>query len=147
MQNVEQLLTNFNFIISLKNAGFTSTKIAQDVNSKLACNISPRQLRDLINKVNNKTIHIEYNNIIMFNHLHDAWDANLNNYCVNFHGLLITYKSSANLTDSAYIITPDNLIKLVSHKESLLYESLLNSLGSSFVAVSKINLFAQELFS
>lgn len=121
MYNEEQLLTHFNFILGLKNAGFSVRQITDDVNYKFNCHIEPRKLRYFIDKVNNKTIHSEYNNIIMFDTTRDAWDKNLNKFCVNFHGLLITYKHLSNLTDNEYIITPDNLINLVSNKEAILY--------------------------
>ena len=121
MHNQEQLLTNFNFILGLQKAGFSSTEIARDINHKFACEISPRQLRYLIHRVHKKTIHNEYNSIIILDHLRDAWDRNLDNYCVDFHGLLVTYKCLACLTDAQYIITPDNLVNLVSNKESILY--------------------------
>lgn len=121
MHNQEQLLTHFNFISGLKNAGFSMRQITEDVNQKFKCKIEPRRLRHFIDKVNNKTIHSEYNNIIMFDITRDVWDKNLSKFCFGLHGLLITYKNLANLTDNEYIITPDNLINLVSNKESLLY--------------------------
>lgn len=121
MHNEEQLLTHFNFILGLKNAGFSMRQIAEDVNYKFNCKIEPRQLRYFIYKVKNKTIHSEYNNIIMFDTTRNAWDKNLNKFCVDFHGLLLTYKYLANLTDSEYIITPNNLINLVSNKEAIVY--------------------------
>lgn len=121
MQNVERLLTNFNLIIDLKNTGFSNVQIARDLSSKFACEMTPRQLRYFIDKVTAKRIHPEYNDIIMLDTTRDAWDKNLSKYCVDFHGLLITYKSLANLTDSNYIITPANLVKLISHQEPILY--------------------------
>src|SRR3990167_5993734 len=99
MHNEEQLLTNFSFITGLKDAKFTLSTIAQHLNQQFKYTITPRQLRYFMDKVTRKAIHPEYNNIIMLDTSRDAWDKNLNRYCVDFHGLLITYKSLANLTD------------------------------------------------
>ena len=48
MHNEEQLLTNFNFILGLKNAGFSMRQIAEDVNHKFNYNLESRQLRYFI---------------------------------------------------------------------------------------------------
>lgn len=44
----------------------------------------------------------------------DARDRSLGKYCVDFHGLLITYKSAVHLTNPEYIITPNNLMTVYS---------------------------------
>ena len=120
MKNEELLLSNYDLIFNLLNAGIELKQIVADVNNYLGTEITYRQLRYLIYRVRTNNIHKEYDNIIMIDHLKDAWDTNLSKYCVDFHGLLITYKSAVHLTNQEYIITPDNLTS-ISGKESVLY--------------------------
>lgn len=124
MKHKELLLSNYSFILELIKAGFQIRQITQDVNRKLDIQITQRQLQYLIDRVNNNTIHKEYDNIVLIDHTRDAWDTRLGEYCVEFHGLLITYKSAAYLTNPKYIITPDNLITVTS-QESVIYAKRL----------------------
>lgn len=120
MKNEELLLSNYDLIFNLLSAGVGLQQITNDVNKYIGTQITYRQLRYLIYRVRNNSIHKEYDNIIMIDNLKDAWDTNLGKYCVDFHGLLITYKSAAYLTKSEYIITPNNLAT-ISGKESIIY--------------------------
>lgn len=120
MRNEELLLSNYPFILELMNAGHTIKQITEDVNKYLDANTTYRQLLYLINRVRDNTIHKEYDNIVIIDNMKDAWDKNLGNYCVDFHGLLITYKSAAHLTNPEYIITPENITTLYG-EESLIY--------------------------
>lgn len=120
MKNFEQLLSNYDFILNLLHAGLTVKQIAQEINSQLNISVTYTELLYLIKRVKANTIHREYDSIVMVDILKDASDKNLSNYCVEFHGLWITYKSAAYLTNPEYIITPGNILTLYD-KEALLY--------------------------
>ena len=120
MKNFEQLLSNYDFILNLLHAGFTVKQITQEISSQLRISITYGELLYLIKRVKLNTIHREYDSIVMVDILKDASDKNLSNYCIVFHGLWITYKAAAHLTNSAYIITQANLLTIYD-KEALLY--------------------------
>ena len=120
MQNQEILLTNYPLIHEMLNARFSLRQILEEVNTSLDAQITYRQLRYLIDRVRKGTIHSEYDNIIMIDILKDAGEKSLSRYCVEFHGLLVTYKSAAHLINTEYIITPDKLLTIYD-KETLLY--------------------------
>ena len=120
MRNEEELLSNYPLIFALMNAGITIKQITEDVNQQLNTNVTYRQLLYLIHRVSNNTIHNEYNNIIVIDNMKDACDRKLGDYCVDFHGLLVTYKSAAHLTNSEYIIKPKNITTLYS-EASIIY--------------------------
>lgn len=120
MRNEELLLSNYPFILELINAGHTIKQITQDVNKQFDTQITYRQLLYLIARVRNNTIHKEYDNITIIDNMKDAWDTKLGEYCVDFHGLLVTYKSAAHLTNPEYIITPQNITTVYS-EQSVIY--------------------------
>lgn len=120
MQNQEILLTNYSLIHEMLNARFSLRQILEELNTSLEAQITYRQLRYIIDRVRKGTIHSEYDNIIMIDILRDFKHKNLSNYCIEFHGLWITYKSAAHLTSPEYIITPDNILTIYN-KEALLY--------------------------
>ena len=120
MQNKEHVLSNYHLIYEMLNVGLSVKQITLEINKILNIQITYRQLRYLINRVQNRTIHREYDNIIMINSLNDGRSIELSKYCINFKGLLITYKAVAHLSNPAYTITPDNFLTSLS-KESLLY--------------------------
>lgn len=120
MKHEELLLSNYSWISGLLNSGVNVQQITQDLNQHLGIQITTRQLRYLIDRVNNKTIHKEYDNVVVIDGLMDAWDKKLGQYCVDFQGLLITYKSLAYLTKPEYIITGQNITTILG-KDSLLY--------------------------
>lgn len=64
MRNEEGLLSIYPAIFALMNAGFTIKQITEDVNQNLNIKITYRQLLYLIQRVTNKTIHKEYDNIV-----------------------------------------------------------------------------------
>jgi hypothetical protein len=90
MKNEELFLSNYDVISNLLNAGI------------------------------NLKQHKEYNNLALIDSMKDAMDTNLGKYCVDFHGLLITYKSAAHLIKPEYIITKDNLTT-ITWAEPMLY--------------------------
>lgn len=139
MRNEEQLLSNYSFILELINTGFRIKQITQDINRCLGIKITERQLRYLIDRVRNNTIHKEYDNIVLISGLKDALDKNLGNYCVDFNGLLITYKSTAHLTNPEYIITSKNIMALYS-QQALLYAKRILKLYH----ISDINILQQH---
>ena len=120
MRNEEELLSIYPAIFALMNAGFTIKQITEDVNQHLNIKITYRQLLYLIERVTNKTIHKEYDNIVVIDNLKDASDKKLSDYCVDFKGLLVTYKSAAHLTNPEYIITPKNITTIYS-ETSVIY--------------------------
>ncbi len=120
MKNYERVLSNYDFILALLDAGFTIKELVNEINNKLHESFTYRELLYFIQKVRAKTIHKEYDNIILIDSMTGVMDANLSKYCVDFYGLLVTYKSASHLTNQQYIITPDNLLTIYN-KESLLY--------------------------
>ena len=120
MRNEEELLSIYPAIFALMNAGITIKQITEDVNQCFNINVNYRQLLYLVERIKNNTIHKEYDNIVVIDNLKDAEDKKLNDYCIYFKGLLVTYKFAANLTNPNYIITHKN-IATISWKESLLY--------------------------
>jgi hypothetical protein len=120
MRNEEELLSIYPAIFALMNAGFTIKQITEDVNQQLSIKITYRQLLYLIQRVTNKIIHKEYDNIVVIDNLKDASDKKLSDYCVDFKGLLVTYKSAAHLTNPEYIITPKNITTIYS-ETSVIY--------------------------
>lgn len=120
MKNEEGLLSIYPAIFALMNAGFTIKQITKDVNQHLSIKITYRQLLYLIERVTNKTIHKEYDNIVVIDNLKDASDKKLSDYCVDFKGLLVTYKSAAHLTNPEYIITLKNITTIYS-ETSVIY--------------------------
>lgn len=120
MKNEELLLSNYSFILKLRDAGLTIKETTKEVNQYLGTKINYLELTYLIRRVRNNKIHKEYNNIVLIDSMMDAWDTKLGEYCVDFHGLLITYKAAAHLTNPEYIITPENL-NSITGKESILY--------------------------
>jgi len=124
MKNYEKLLSNYEFIQRLITAGFDIKEIVSEVNKHLQLTITYDQLLYLIKKVKTNTIHKEYDSIIAVDNLKDAWDTKLSEYCVDFKGLLITYKAAAYLTNPEYIITPQNITTIHS-QTSLLYAKRL----------------------
>jgi hypothetical protein len=102
------------------NVGFTIKQITGEINRVLDTNIIYRELLYLIKKVQSKTIHREYDRIIMMDSVNDTANTGFSRFCVNFKGLFITYKSVSNLIGTKHIIAPDNLAT-ISGKESLLY--------------------------
>lgn len=120
MRNEEELLSNYPLIFALMIAGITIKEITKDVNQHLNIKITYRQLLYLIERITNKTIHKEYNNIVVIDNMKDAIDRKLGDYCVDFKGLLITYKSAARLTKAEYIITPKNITTIYS-ETSVIY--------------------------
>lgn len=120
MQNEEVLLSNYHFIYKLLNAGFEIKEIVEEIKQNLQLNVTYGQLVYLIKRVRAKTIHKEYDRIVIIEGLKDAIDTKLSEYCIDFKGLLITYKSTAHLTNADYIITSKNITKIYS-KNSLLY--------------------------
>lgn len=124
MQNEELLLSNYDFIHKLLNAGFEIKDMVGEVNQHLQLKITYWQLVYFIRRVKAKTIHKEYDQLVAIDNLRDASDRNLNKYCVDFKGLLITYKSNTYLTNSEYIITSKNITTIYS-QNSLLYAKRL----------------------
>lgn len=124
MRNEELLLSNYDCIHKLLNAGFEIKDIVGEVNKTLQLKISYWQLVYFIRRVKAKTIHKEYDQLVAIDNLRDASDKNLTNYCVDFKGLLITFKDAAHLTRPEYIITPKNITTIYS-KNSLLYAKRL----------------------
>jgi len=120
MNDYEQLLSHYDFIVTLLDAGYSIKEIVAEVNSRLDTSVSYRQLQYLIHIVKSNTIHREYDTLVVIDGLRDAWDKNLRMYCVEFKGLLLTYKSAAYLTNPEYIVTPTNLLTVYGN-ESLLY--------------------------
>lgn len=92
MRNEEQLLSHYDVVLGLINAGFGVKQIAQDLHEHLDIQITQRQLRYLIDRVRNNKIHKEYNRIAVIND--DAFNVQLYEYCVYFKNLLITFKSA-----------------------------------------------------
>lgn len=120
MRNEEILLSNYDLIHKLLNAGFDIKEIVGEVNKYLQLKITYWQLVYFIRRVKANTIHKEYNHIVAIDNLRDALDKKLSEYCVDFKGLLITYKSNAHLTNPGFIITPKNITTVYS-QNSLLY--------------------------
>ena len=120
MKDYEHLLSHYDFIVTLLDAGYLLKEIVQEVNSRLNTVVTYRQLQYLIYMVKSNTVHREYDNLIVIDGLQSSWDKLLTKFCVKFNGLLLTYKSAAHLINPAIIITPDNLLTVYS-KESLLY--------------------------
>ncbi len=120
MRNEEELLSIYPAIFALMNADFTIKQITEDVNQHLNIKITYRQLLYLVQRVTNKTIHREYDNIVVIDNLKDTSDKKLSDYCVDFKGLLVTYKSAAHLTNPEYIITPKNITTIYS-ETSVIY--------------------------
>lgn len=120
MRNEEELLSIYPAIFALMNAGINIKQIAEDVNQYLNTNVTYRQLLYLVKRVGNHTIHKEYDNIVVIDNLKDSEDTKLGDYCVDFKGLLVTYKSAAHLTNPEYIITPKNITTVFGEK-SIIY--------------------------
>lgn len=120
MQDYEQLLSHYDFILTWIDVGYSIKELVPEINNRLNTSVTYRQLQYLIHRVKSNTIHSEYDNIAVIDGLRDAWDKNLFKYCVEFKGLLLTYKSTVHLTNPEYIITPNNLLTIYD-KEALLY--------------------------
>lgn len=120
MKNYEHFLSNYDFIITLFDIGYSIKEMVDEVNDKLNANFTYRELLYLIKLIKTKAIHKEYNDIIIIDSITAKMDANLEKYCVDFHGLLLTFKSATQFTNQEYIITPDNILTIYA-KESLLY--------------------------
>ncbi|MCX8514236.1 MAG: hypothetical protein ORN24_01560 [Burkholderiales bacterium] len=93
MKNYERVLSNYDFILALLDAGFTIKELVNEINSKLYESFTYRELLYLIQKVRAKTIHKEYDNIILIDSMTRIMDVNLNKYCVDFYGLLVILNS------------------------------------------------------
>lgn len=120
MQDYEQLLSYYDFILTWIDAGYSIKELVPEINNRLNTSVTYRQLQYLIHMVKSNTVHSEYDNISVIDGFRDAWDKNLIKYCVEFKGLLLTYKSAIHLTNLEYIITPNNLLTIYD-KEALLY--------------------------
>ncbi len=120
MKDFEQLLSHYDYILTWLEAGYSIKELVAEVNSRLHTSVTYRQLQYLIQMVKSNTIHKEYDNIAVIDGLKDSWDNNLEKYCIEFKGLLLTYKSATYLTNPEYIITPDNLLTIYD-REAVLY--------------------------
>lgn len=120
MHNQEYILSNYPLIYEMLNVGFSIKEITGELNRVLDTKISYREMVYLIRKVQKKSLHREYDRVVMVDSINDTTDNGFNRFCIDFNGLLITYKSASHLISSKLIITPDSLAT-ISNQESLLY--------------------------
>lgn len=120
MQNQEYILSNYPLIYEMLNVGFAIKEVTSELNRVLGTKVSYREMLYLIKRVQKRSIHREYDKVVMVDGINDTADNGFNKFCINFRGLLITYKSASNLFNPKLVITSDSL-ETLSSQESLLY--------------------------
>lgn len=119
MSKIEQIIDKYPTIIALQKANFTLVEICTFLKEKYSIDICYNSLCPTISKIKNKTIHSEYDRIILISSDYDSVKI-YEPYSIQFNGIWICFKDAPNIKKE-WIITEKKLISSIPDPIGLIY--------------------------
>jgi hypothetical protein len=121
----QQLLTNIPLILELKKNGNSYQEIAQQLEDKLNIKTKAVIIKQTIYSIRKDTINKRYNDFVVIDGVKSSIDKTLDEYAVDFHGLLVTNKTAIRHMEHPEFIIDRKNIASIWDKESILYAKRL----------------------